>query len=95
MELVVAKRMGVQRSKEEILSLLEEYRKSKVSVKEFVAEFYRFKVPKRPNRNFSQKKLSKNDDSFFRFGLLLFFHQDLINAKRSALIVAASVAGIP
>jgi hypothetical protein len=36
MEMDVAKRTGVQRSKEEIVALLEECRKSKMSVKEFV-----------------------------------------------------------
>ncbi len=36
MELGVAKRSVVQRSKEEIVSLLEECRKSKMSVKDFV-----------------------------------------------------------
>lgn len=35
MDLVETKPSGVQRSKEEIISLLEEFRKSKVSVKEF------------------------------------------------------------
>lgn len=36
MELGVAKPSGVQRSKEEIISILEECRKSKLKVKEFV-----------------------------------------------------------
>ena len=36
MELNVAKPSGVQRSKEEIISILEECRKSKLNVKEFV-----------------------------------------------------------
>jgi Transposase len=36
MEVAVAKPSGAQRSKEEIISLLEECRKSKMSVKEFV-----------------------------------------------------------
>ena len=36
MEVVVAKPSGVQRSKEEIISILEECRKSKLNVKEFV-----------------------------------------------------------
>jgi Transposase len=36
MELEVAKPSGVQRSKEEIISILEECRKSKLNVKEFV-----------------------------------------------------------
>jgi transposase-like protein len=35
MELVETKRSGIQRSKEEIISLMEECRKSKLSVKEF------------------------------------------------------------
>ncbi len=36
MEVVVAKLSGVRRSKEEIISILEECRKSKLNVKEFV-----------------------------------------------------------
>jgi hypothetical protein len=36
MEVEVAKPSGVQRSKEEIISILEECRKSKLNVKEFV-----------------------------------------------------------
>ena len=36
MEVVISKARGVQRSKEEIINILEECRKSKMSVKEFV-----------------------------------------------------------
>jgi len=36
MEVEIAKRSGIQRSKEEIISILEECRKSKLKIKEFV-----------------------------------------------------------